>query len=320
VSIEAKMRTVDTTNQTYYDVPRGKKLEALARVLDMETPGPTIVFCRTRQETNDLAEALRLRGHNADPIHGDMNQAERDRALKRFREGQTDLLVATDVAARGLDIDSVTHVINYDIPWDVEQYIHRVGRTGRAGRKGDAITLVEGRERRQLMVIERIIGAPIKPARIPTAADIAARRREAFRSAVVEALESGGFEAQLAAVEDLCEVYDPAEVAAAALHMLWQSRHANDTPQDVPADFEQPETGMARLFIGLGRQDGLRPGDLVGAITNEAGIEARAIGAIDILDRQAFVEVPAHQAESVMHALRSTKLRGRRPKVLPARP
>src|SRR3954469_520836 len=142
VSIESKQRTLETTNQSYYEVPKGKKLEALGRVLDMESPGPTIVFCRTRQETSDLSENLRLRGYNAEALHGDMGQAERDRVMRRFREGQADLLVATDVAARGLDIETVTHVVNYDIPWDVEQYIHRVGRTGRAGRSGDAITLV----------------------------------------------------------------------------------------------------------------------------------------------------------------------------------
>ncbi len=320
VSIESKRRTVDTTNQTYYEVPRGKKLEALARVLDMETPGPTIVFCRTRQETNDVAEALRLRGHNADPIHGDMNQMERDRVLKRFREGQSDLLVATDVAARGLDIDSVTHVINYDIPWDVEQYIHRVGRTGRAGRKGDAITLVEGRERRLLLSLERMIGAPIKPARIPTAADIAARRREVFRDSLVEVLEARNYEGHLSMVEELGESYDPAEVAAAALHMFWQSQHSSaaEVAEEVAADREQPESGMTRLFIGLGRQDGLRPGDIVGAITNEAGLEGKAIGAIDILDRTAFVEVPSHESENVIGALRRTKLRGRKPKIGPA--
>ena len=129
----ARRRTVETTNQTYYEVAPGKKLEALARVLDMETPGPTIVFCRTRQETNDLAEALRLRGYSAEALHGDMGQPERDRVMRRFREGQADLLIATDVAARGLDIETVTHVINYDIPWDVEQYIHRIGRTGPRG-------------------------------------------------------------------------------------------------------------------------------------------------------------------------------------------
>jgi ATP-dependent RNA helicase DeaD len=322
VSIEAKRRTVETVDQTYYEVPRGKKLEALARVLDMETPGPTIVFCRTRQETNDLTEALRLRGYNAEALHGDMGQPERDRVMRRFREGNADLLVATDVAARGLDIETVTHVINYDIPWDVEQYIHRIGRTGRAGRTGDAITLVEGREHRQLKVIERMIGTSIKPARIPTAADIAARRRDLFKDALRESLEARAFDGQLATVEELCEDYDPAEVAAAALQMLWETQHSSaaETAEELAVDFEQPEAGMVRIFVGLGRQDGLRPADLVGAIVNEAGLVPKAIGVIDILDRTAFVEVPAAQSENVIEALRRTKLRNRKVKVQLARP
>ncbi len=322
VAIETRRRTVETTNQTYYEVPHGKKLDALARVLDMETPGPTIVFCRTRQETDDLAEALRLRGYSADALHGDMSQAERDRVMRRFREGQSDLLVATDVAARGLDIETVTHVINYNIPWDVEQYIHRIGRTGRAGRTGDAITLVEGRERRQLQMIERMIGAPIKPARIPTAADIAARRREMFKGTLRETLQAAAFDGHLATVEELSEQYDPSEIAAAALQILWQNSVGapSEVAQEIAADGEQPEAGMARLFVGLGRQDGLRPGDLVGAITGEVGLPGRAIGAIDILDRAAFVEVPADAAGAVIEALRHTKLRGRRVKVDAARP
>ncbi|MGV3614964.1 MAG: DEAD/DEAH box helicase [Fimbriimonas sp.] len=321
VSIEPKRRTLETTNQTYYDVPKGKKLEALGRVLDMESPGPTIVFCRTRQETSDLSEALRIRGYNAEPLHGDMTQNERDRVMRRFREGQADLLVATDVAARGLDIETVTHVINYDIPFDVEQYIHRIGRTGRAGRTGDAITLVEGKQRRQLEAIERMIGAKIKPARIPTAADIAARRREQFKDALRETLEARQFDGHLVTVEDLLEDYDPAEIAAAALHMLWQSEHSAPTePEEVDGDFEQPEMGMTRIFIGLGRQDGLRPGDLVGAIAGEAGLTGKAIGVIDVLDRTAFVEVPSSEAERVVDALRNTKLRNRKVKVQLARP
>jgi len=321
VNIESKKRTVETTNQTYYEVPKGKKLEALARVLDMESPGPTIVFCRTRQETNDLCENLRLRGYNAEALHGDMGQTERDRVMKRFRDGHADLLVATDVAARGLDIETVTHVINYDIPWDVEQYIHRIGRTGRAGRTGDAITLVEGKQRRQLEMIERMIGAKIKPARIPTAADIAARRRDLFKDSLREALEAREFESHLPTVEDLLEDYDPTEVAAAALHMLWQSQHTSPaTPDEADADFEQPELGMSRIFIGLGRQDGLRPGDLVGAIAGEAGLNGKAIGVIDILDRVAFVEVPSGEADRVVAALRNTKLRNRKVKVQLARP
>lgn len=322
VTIEAKKRTVETTNQTYYEVPPGKKLETLSRILDMETPGSTIIFCRTRKETDELADALRLRGYSAEPLHGDMAQTERDRVMRRFREGQSDLLIATDVAARGLDIDSVTHVINYDIPWDVEQYIHRIGRTGRAGREGDAITLVEPRERRQLRFIEQMIGAKIKPARIPTAADIAARRRELFKDALRDALEAGNFDGQLITVEELAAEYDVAEVAAAALHILWETGAGTqqETDEEVAAFGEQPEAGMTRLFIGMGRQDGLRPGDLVGAITNEAGISGKSIGAIDIMDRSAFVEVPSGQASAVIDALNRTKLRGKRVRADVARP
>ncbi|AIE85332.1 DEAD/DEAH box helicase [Fimbriimonas ginsengisoli] len=322
IAIDSQHRTVDNTNQTYYEVPKGKKLEALARVLDMETPGSTIVFCRTRQDTNDLTEALRLRGYNAEALHGDMGQTERDRVMRRFRDGQADLLIATDVAARGLDVDSVTHVINYDIPWDVEQYIHRIGRTGRAGRSGDAITLVTGKERRQLLFIERMTGAPIKPARIPTAADISARRRELFAGSLRDALEARNFDGHLATVEELAEEYDHSEIAAAALQLLWESRHdaVDSVAEELAIDFEQPEQGMSRLFIGMGRQDGLRPGDLVGAITNEAGLIGKAIGVIDILDRTAFVEVPAGDAERVIQALENAKIRNRRVKVQLARP
>ncbi len=314
IQIQSKQRTLDTTNQTYYEVPKGQKLEALARVLDMETPGPTIVFCRTRQETNDLSENLRLRGYNAEALHGDMNQAERDRVMRRFRDGQADLLVATDVAARGLDIETVTHVINYDIPWDVEQYIHRIGRTGRAGRSGDAITLVSGKERFQLKNIERMIGSAIKPARIPTAADIAERRRGQFKDSLREVLLAGEFDNHLATVVQMSEEFESTSIAAAALHMLWQSQNSGkaDAAEEMSHDFEQPEMGMARIFVGMGRQDGLRPGDLVGAIAHEAGLLGKAIGVIDILDKTSFVEVPAAEAAKVVEALMRTKLRNRK--------
>ena len=322
VSIEPKRRTVEATNQTYYEVPVGKKQEALARVLDMETPGPTIVFCRTRKDTDELAEALRLRGYGAEGLHGEMSQQERDRVMRRFREGQADILVATDVAARGLDIETVTHVINYDMPWDVEQYIHRIGRTGRAGRTGDAITLIEPRERRHLRIIEQMIGTKITPTRVPTAADIAGRRRELFKAALRERLEASDHDGQFAIVEELSGEYDPSEIAAAALQMLWATWASGreEREEEMAADREQPEQGMARLFVGLGRQDGLRPADLVGAITNEVGLPGKSVGAIDILDRTAFVEVPSEHAEQVIEALSRTKLRGRRVRVGVARP
>ncbi|MEI8281634.1 MAG: DEAD/DEAH box helicase [Armatimonadota bacterium] len=323
IEIIAKQRTLETTNQTYYEVAPGKKQEALARVLDMETPGSTIVFCRTRLETAELSEALSFHGYSAEPIHGDMGQSDRERVLRRFREGLTDLLIATDVAARGLDIDHVTHVINYDVPFDAEQYIHRIGRTGRAGRTGDAITLIYHKERRKLENIEREIGSRIQPARIPTVADIAFRRKEAFVESLRETLSSGDFESMLPAVTDLAEDFDALEVAAAALQMLWKERHQSEHKEDENegfADFEQPETGMVRIFVGMGRQDGLRPGDLVGAISNESGLDGRQIGVIDILDRSAFVEVPASEGQRVIDALSNSKIRNQRVKIQLAQP
>jgi ATP-dependent RNA helicase DeaD len=319
VAISSKRRTVESVTQTYYEVAPGHKQEALARVLDMETPGPTIVFCRTRAQTADLAESLRVRGYGAEALHGDMGQPERDRVMKRFREGLADLLIATDVAARGLDIETVTHVINYDMPWDVEQYIHRIGRTGRAGRTGDAITLVEPRERRNLRSIEQMTGAQIAPARIPSIADIRTRRRTAFRDNVRERLAKGDTEGQISTVEALTGEFDPMEIAAVALQLLWEATNngikGGDADEEIAAEGGQPEAGMTRLFVGLGRQDGLRPGDLVGAIANECGLTGKAVGAIDILPKTAFVEVPSAEAENVIAALSNTKLRGKKVKV-----
>ncbi|MBI1333472.1 MAG: DEAD/DEAH box helicase [Armatimonadetes bacterium] len=323
VEIVAKQRTLETTNQTYYEVAPGKKQEALVRVLDMETPGSTIVFCRTRLETAELSDSLGLHGYNAEPIHGDMSQNDRERVLRRFRDGMTDLLIATDVAARGLDIDSVTHVINYDVPYDVEQYIHRIGRTGRAGRTGDAITLIYRKEKRKLENIERLIGSKIQPARIPTTADIAYRRREAFVELLRETLEAGEYEAMLSAADELAEQFDPLDVAAAALQLLWKERHQRDHVEDEEesfADFEQPEMGMVRIFVGMGRNDGLRPGDLVGAIINEAGLNGKQVGVIEILDRASFVEVPTNEGQRVVEALANTKLRNRKVKIEFAQP
>lgn len=323
VEIIAKQRTLETTNQTYYEVAPGKKQEALVRVLDMETPGSTIVFCRTRLETAELSDALSLHGYSAEPIHGDMSQNDRERVLRRFRDGMTDLLIATDVAARGLDIDSVTHVINYDVPYDVEQYIHRIGRTGRAGRTGDAITLIYRKEKRKLENIERMIGAKIEAARIPTTADIAYRRREAFIELVRENLNAGDFEPMLSAADELAEEFDPLDIAAAALQILWKERHQRDHVEDEEesfADFEQPEMGMVRIFVGMGRNDGLRPGDLVGAITNEAGLNGKQIGVIEILDRTAFVEVPAQDGQRVIDCLTKSTVRGRTVKIGFAQP
>lgn len=316
VVIAAEAHTIPNIRQSYYEVPPARKMDALSRILDMETPGPTIIFCRTKRDADEVGEHLRGRGYMADSLHGDLTQAERDRVMRRFKQGQVDLLVATDVAARGLDIETVTHVINYDIPWDVESYTHRIGRTGRAGREGDAITLVSPRERRQLKLIERATGIRIRPVRVPTAADIAARRRELFKERVATALEAGEFDEFLITVEELSEEYEPSEVAAVALKLLWQEgRNEVEQDQAETSDGVRPEDGMARLFLSVGRQAGLRPTDLVGAIANEAGLNGKEIGAIDIMDNCSFVEVPQEAADRVVRALQRTTLRGRRVRV-----
>lgn len=313
VEIAAEPHNVPQIHQSYYEVLPAHKLDALTRILDMETPGPTIIFCGTRREVDELGEHLRGRGYLAESIHGEMSQAERDRAMGRFRHGQVDLLVATDVAARGLDIESVTHVINYDMPWSVDAYTHRIGRTGRAGREGDAITLVCPRERRQLHFIERSTGTRITPVRLPSAADIAARRRELFKQSVVDALNAGDLDQFLVTVGELGEEHDPAEIAAAALKLLWEQRKPMlTTEEEVPVPQPRAEMGMARLAANIGRQDGLRPADLVGIIHAKTGLTDRDIGTIELLDHSAFVEVPRDSADLVRRALSRTPVRGRR--------
>ena len=324
VAIESKRRTVMLVEQSYYEVIPSQKVEALIRILDMESPGSTIIFCRTRREVDELGEAVRMRGYEAETLHGEMNQAARDRVMARFRAEQADLLIATDVAARGLDIDQVTHVINYDIPWDVESYIHRIGRTGRAGRSGEAITFVSPRERYQLRLIEKAINAPIKPVRVPTAADVAARRRDQFKDKIRKTLELNTYDAHLITVEEMAEESscDASQIAAVALQLLWQAQKGvtDYSTAEVSAQTERVEEGMTRLFLQIGRQDGIRPGDIVGAIANEAGVPGNAIGAIDIMDKSTFVEVPEAQAAKVIDALNKTKIRGKKIFVDVARP
>ena len=324
VAIESKRRTVSQVEQSYYEVIPSQKVEALIRILDMESPGSTIIFCRTRREVDELGEAVRMRGYEAETLHGEMNQAARDRVMARFRAEQADLLIATDVAARGLDIDQVTHVINYDIPWDVESYIHRIGRTGRAGRSGEAITFVSPRERYQLRLIEKAINAPIKPARVPTAADVAARRRDQFKDNIRKKLEENTYDQHLITVEEMAEEAgcDTSQIAAVALQMLWQAQKGvtDYNAAEVNVQSERVEEGMTRLFLQIGRQDGIRPGDIVGAIANEAGVPGNAIGAIDIMDKSTFVEVPEAAAPRVIEALNKTKIRGKKIYVDVARP
>jgi ATP-dependent RNA helicase DeaD len=323
VAIAPEKLTVPQVRQSYYQVSPGAKLDALTRILDMETPGSCIIFCRTKRTVDEVGEALTSRGYPADTLHGDLSQAMRDHVMHRFREGVAELLVATDVAARGLDIDHVSHVVNFDIPEDPEQYVHRIGRTARAGRSGDAITLVSPREMRLLREIERLIHKRIQAERVPTAGDIALRRLEVAKESISRAIDEGGLEPYLLAVETLAADGDFAKVAAAALRLvLEQDGSASRTSISALAGEAAlgVEHGMRRLFIDLGRKQGIHPNDLVEAIEREAAIKGSDIGAIDIYDNFTFIDVAEPFVEKVIGALQSATLHGHSFKIDVARP
>jgi ATP-dependent RNA helicase DeaD len=321
ISVGRESVTVPQINQSYYEVPQRAKLDALCRILDVETPASAIIFCARKSDVDELVESLQGRGYKAEAIHGDLNQVQRDRVMRSFREGKTEFLVATDVAARGLDIPQVSHVINFHIPWDPESYVHRIGRTGRAGREGSAITLIAPREYRQLKLIERLIGKRIRAARLPTHEDVEARRRELLMEQIRAAIGAGGLEQYRIAAEELTEDFDPVEVAAAALKQLANiDRRAELKNGPVDPGSDNAEPGMARLFLNVGRNEGVRPADVVGAIAGEAGIPGRTIGAIDLYDTYAFVEVPQEVAKRVVDALNRASLRGHPVRAEIARP
>jgi ATP-dependent RNA helicase DeaD len=302
----------------------------LARILDYEKPSSAIIFCRTKKEVDELGQRLIARAYSAEMLHGDLNQTQRDRVMGRFRAEQVELLIATDVAARGLDIEHVSHVINYDIPLDPESYVHRIGRTGRAGRTGCAITLVKPRERRLLQLIQRVTGASIQRMRLPTIADVIERRHETFKEMLREAIAQDGLEPYQVMAEELGEEYSPTDVAAAAFRLLLGAPPEEVEDKLAEAEVEasgeerqkrpkkrrersygEPELGITRLYINVGREDGVRPADadIVGAIANEADIPGRSIGAIELYDHFSLVDVPSNKAEHVLRALKRTMIR-----------
>ncbi len=317
IAIEPEQVTVPQIHQSYYEVVQRAKLEALTRILDIAKPTSAMVFCRTKVEVDDVTQALQSRGYAAEAIHGDLSQMMRDRVMNRFRAGAATLLVATDVAARGLDIEHVSHVINFSLPGDPESYVHRIGRTGRAGRAGEAISLVTPRERRLLRWIESAVGQRLEPRRVPTASDVAAKQRERLAAMLGEVIETDELARPMALVDELSAYYDPAQIAAAAISMLLQPEPEET---DLPVSAAGAERGMARLFLDVGREDGVRPSDIVGAIANEARIPGKRIGVIEIKDAYSFVEIPEDLVQRVTEALGRTKLRGRDVRVEIARP
>jgi ATP-dependent RNA helicase DeaD len=321
--------------QTAFVVARAHKPAALGRVLDIEAPAAAIVFCRTRAEVDELTETLNGRGYRAEALHGGMGQEQRDRVMGRLRGGTADLLIATDVAARGIDVEHLTHVFNYDVPSAPSAYVHRIGRVGRAGREGAAITLAEPREHRMLKTIERVTKQNIRIEKVPTVADLRARRLELTRAALHESLVEDDLDHYRVVVETLADEFDVMEVALAAVKLAHEADGAAADDEDIP-EFAQrrpreggrasgagagerparrgrgPAGDVTRIFVGAGRSAGVRPQDLVGAITGESGLSGADVGAIEIADRFALVEVPEAAADEVITALRRTTIKGRK--------
>jgi ATP-dependent RNA helicase DeaD len=315
-----------------YVVTRAHKAAALGRILDVEEPAAAIVFCRTRTEVDELTETLNARGYRAEALHGGMNQEGRDRVMGRLRNGTAELLIATDVAARGLDVDILTHVVNYDVPSAPDAYVHRIGRVGRAGRAGVAITLAEPRELRLLQNIERATKRDVPVEQVPSVAELRARQLAATTEAVRAALAADDLHRFSPMVDELAAEADVGDVARAALKVAHEARTSETDEVEIPAFVpreerprreRRPSPGKpvgrfqgpgpkTRLFINLGRRDRIRPGDLVGAIANESDLSGKDIGPINVADNFSTVDVPAAAADAVIAAIKQTTIRGKR--------
>ena len=336
---------VPRVRQAAYVVKRFDKPAAVMRLLDAEDPTAAIIFCRTRGEVDDLAQALAARGYQAEALHGGLTQDQRDRVMGRLRARTTDLLVATDVAARGLDVDHLSHVVNYDLPSSPEVYVHRIGRVGRAGREGVALSLVEPRERRMLAAIEKLIGTTIPIEKVPSIADVRTLRLERTREAIEDLLDDPDQQSRLESYQDviaeLLDERDPETVllAAFALVHAQSGGDIDDDERELSASLDnvgtspkgakagkgggkavgakqgQPASGKARIWVSLGRKSGVTPSDIVGAVTGEAGLKGRDVGPVKIQEFFSLVDVPEDKARKVVKALNHCTIRGRKAKV-----
>ena len=317
LQVTQKVLTVPTIEQMWFEVRQHQKLDSLCRVLDTWNPKRAIVFCSTKHGTDELVNNLQGRGYQADALHGNLSQTQRDRVMARFRSGNLDILIATDVAARGLDVDDVDAVINFDIPNGAENYVHRIGRTGRAGKVGKAFTFVTPRELFAMRDIIRRTKAQVTQAQLPTRFEVANIKTEVVLGEIREGIEEGNFQRHIQMVEKFLSADDSAtslDMAAVLLKMLLK-RELGDTLVD---DGERRGEKHAlsgdttRLFINLGHKAKIGPREIVGAITGETGLPGRVVGSIEIRDRFSFVDVPSEYAETIIHALNGAQIRGMR--------
>lgn len=316
IKVVRKELTVENIEQYYFEVRSKNKDEILSRLIDIYNPKLSVVFCNTKKQVDDLISELKGRGYFADGIHGDMKQAQRDRVMNDFRKGKTEILIATDVAARGIDVDDVDIVFNYDLPQDEEYYVHRIGRTGRAGRAGLAFSFVTGKEIYKLKDIERYCKTKIMARQIPSLDDVKSTRIDNLFEQVRKTLEAGGLADMCAIVEEKIndEDYTSIDLAAALLKMVLGDDH--DREDDVlPVHFDDNDgngSKMVRLFINIGKKDKVKPSNILGAIAGESGMPGKLVGSIDMYDAYTFVEVPRKYADIVLKAMsNNVQIKGR---------
>lgn len=327
VSIATNVLTAPKIDQIFYEVRQGDKLDALCRLIDSSDSGVFLVFCHTKKEVDDVASNLKLKGYDSDAMHGDYTQSQREAVLKRFRASKIDVLVATDVAARGLDISNISHVVNYSIPQDPESYIHRIGRTGRAGREGVAITLVTPREDKQLRLIKSFSKADIKRGKLPTREDVLTGRLNTLKEKVQEFIDDKRFDVFLKLAGEMTKEVDPVEALAALLKFQLEgfdvkpdAYSGSGSGSGAALDETGAPPGYSRLFMTIGREQGVKATDIVDEISKKAGISAQSIKKVSIFETFTFVEVPRDSAEKVIDLMHRSIIQGRKVVVAPAKP
>ena len=343
VRVIKKELTVPKVTQYYYEVKPKTKVEVMCRLLDMYAPKLSVVFCNTKKGVDELVQALQGRGYFAEGLHGDLKQIQRDRVMNSFRNGRTDILVATDVAARGIDVDDVEAVFNYDLPQDDEYYVHRIGRTGRAGREGIAFSFVVGKEVYKLRDIQRYCKTKIIPQAIPSLNDVTGIKVDKILENVADTIEESDLSEMINILEKklLEEDYTSLDLAAALLKMMMGEENEDiiDTREPRSLDeldsyyrgenrngngrgrgrngggrdsrYEGGREDMARLFINIGKNQNVKPGDILGAIAGESGMPGKMVGSIDMYDKYTFVEVPRENADAVLQAMKDVKIKGK---------
>ncbi len=323
IKVTKKELTVPNIEQYYYDVKPKKKEEVLSRLLDIYSPRLSVVFCNTKKQVDLLVNALLGRGYFAAGLHGDMKQEQRDRVMQGFRTGKTEILVATDVAARGIDVDEVEAVFNYDLPQDDEYYVHRIGRTGRAGREGRAFSFVSGKEVYKLKEIQRYCKTKIYAQKVPSLNDVANTKMENILDDVERVIEQEDLDMMINAIEERVNnsEFTAMDMAAAFLKICCGMTEDNKNTEENDWEFGDTgagEDGMVRLFINIGKKQRVCPGDILGAIAGESGMDGKLIGTIDMYDKYTFVEVPREYAREVLNAMKNVKIKGKTVAVEPA--